>query len=642
MSAHAGIFHRDGAPSQASEVDVCLPFLDRLGPEGGFTCAVGSVSFTHRIYRVTPESIAEQQPCMDTYGRVSTWDGRIDNREDLALQLADTLERNLSDAAYAHAAFARWGQSAFSRLLGEWAFAAWDPRTLELFLARDYSGCGPLFYYLTPRIVLWSSELEAVVAMARERRLPLTMDNGWIAGFFARGPEPTETPYREIRAVEPGCAIRIGTVSHEVRRHTWLDTHTAIRYRADADYEEHFRFLFKQAVACRLRSAGKVFCHLSGGLDSSSVAAMAAHLVRTNQAAVKLETISSVYDDTMAADESEYIGLMEDWLDLPAHRISESAYPALTPVELGYEPASPSYIDIFAAGQQAIRRTMEEANARVQLSGDGGDELLGNAVDGIPILRELIQDGLWADIPTAALKWSLATKRTVWRLATETLASCLPNTLVARAEFDSPVRVVGSNLSAAFRNRTDFHDRLYRDFEPFGFETFSQKVRAVALCSVIRRVAECGWRRIGPMGPSFPMLDRRLVSFLLAIPMASLARAASPRSLQRRALGPLLPPKLIMRRSKRSPDAAVFKRFAARFNEIQAQFDHAMVYDLGIVSKAKQTESLLRAKHGTFPVTIVAPPYLLERWLRSRSSSCEFHANHTPSRIPRRKEVNAQ
>ena len=188
MSAHAGIFHRDGALSHASELDVCLPFLDRLGPEGGSSHAAGCVSFAHRTYRVTPESFEEQQPLIDARGFVSTWDGRIDNREDLTLQLRETPPANLSDAAYAHAAFARWSADAFSRLLGEWALVAWNPHTRELSLARDYSGCGPLFYYVTPRLVLWSSELEAVVAMARHRGLSLTLDEGWIAGVLARGP----------------------------------------------------------------------------------------------------------------------------------------------------------------------------------------------------------------------------------------------------------------------------------------------------------------------------------------------------------------------------------------------------------------------------------------------------------------------
>src|SRR5258708_29404939 len=102
MSAHAGIYHRDGAPASVSELAIGLPFLDRLGPEGGGDHADGPAAFVHRIYHVTPESFAERQPYACRY--VSTWDGRLDNRDDLLLQLRDSPPADLSDAAYAPAA----------------------------------------------------------------------------------------------------------------------------------------------------------------------------------------------------------------------------------------------------------------------------------------------------------------------------------------------------------------------------------------------------------------------------------------------------------------------------------------------------------------------------------------------------------
>jgi len=639
MSAHAGIFHRDGAPAHAAELDVCLPFLDRLGPEGGATHVAGCVSFAHRIYRVTPESFEERQPFVDARGLVSTWDGRIDNREDLALQLRETPPPNLSDAAYAHAAFARWGVESFSRLLGEWALAAWNPHTRELSLARDYSGCGPLFYYLTPRFVLWSSELEAVVSITRQRGLPLSLDEGWIAGFLARGPEPAETPYREIRAVEPGHFVRFGTDTFTNQRHTFLDPHTVIQYRTDAEYEEHFRFLFRQAVASRLRSVGKVFSHLSGGLDSSSVTAMAAHIVRGSGPSVELETLSSVYNDTPASDESEYIGLMEEWLGLHAHRISESDHPALTPPTLGYDPASPSCIDIFAASQQAVRQLMEESGARVQLSGEGGDELLGNAVGPVLKLRDLFQGNAQGSIAAETLHWALAQKRTAWSIGRDLLLTYLPDQLAARLERNPEMRKVSYFIAPEFARRTEYFHRLHQDFDPFGFSGFSQRSRSMALERVTHKTAACSWRRIGPMSYSYPLADKRLVSFLLAIPIDQLAEAGSPRWLHRRAMRDLFPPKLLMRRSKRSPDAAMYRRFLANGDSIYESLRDSQLAELGIVDATQLAKGLIEAKRGSFPVTLVLGALQIEHWLRRSASSTSVFACASATRNLERKEV---
>lgn len=639
MSAHAGIFHRDGAPAHVSELDVCLPFLDRLGPEGGSSYVAGCVSFAHRIYHVTPESFEERQPLVDARGFISTWDGRIDNREDLALQLRETPPANPSDAAYAHAAFARWGADAFSRLLGEWAIAAWNPHTRELSLARDYSGCGPLFYYLAPRLVLWSSELEAVVAMARERGLPLSIDEGWIAGFFARGSDPGESVYREIRAVEPGHFVRFGTDAFTNHRHTFLDTDTVTRYRSDAEYEEHFRFVFRQAVACRLRCVGKAFSHLSGGLDSSSVTAMATHIVRGSGPSVELETLSSVYNDTPASDESEYIDLMEAWLGLPAHRISESDNPALTPSNLGYAPASPSCIDVFAASQQAVRRLMEESGARVQLSGEGGDELLGNAVGPLLKLRDLLQGNIGGSILSETLHWSLAQKRTAWSIARDVLLSYLPDQITARLDRNPDLQKVGYFIAQDFARRTEYHRRLHVDTEPFGYQCFSQRSRSTALASVIHKTAACTWRRIGPMTFTYPLVDRRLVSYLLAIPIDQLAKAGSPRWLHRRAMRHLLPPKLLMRRSKRSPDAALFRRMNANWESINELFRDPLMAELRMIDNAQLAKALSDAKRGDFPVTLVMGAMQIEHWLRRSASLTSVSACASAARNLQGKEV---
>src|SRR5260370_14499295 len=195
-----------------------------------------------------------------------TWDGRLDNRDELIPQLWSDLTDDQSDVGLAGAAFDRWGTDCFAKLIGDWALAISNPREKELSLARDYLGIRHLFYYSTSKKVIWCSHLAPLALSGAQ----FTLCDEYVGGYLALYADAYLTPYREIRSVPPGKFVRIRDGIATVHNYWTYNPKRQIRYKTDIDYEEHFRHLFRQAVRRRLRTDSPVLAELSGGFDSSS------------------------------------------------------------------------------------------------------------------------------------------------------------------------------------------------------------------------------------------------------------------------------------------------------------------------------------------------------------------------------------
>jgi asparagine synthase (glutamine-hydrolysing) len=148
MSVQAGIWNFDGEPVHEGLLAQMSAATASYGPDGERTYVVGPVGMLYRPFHTTSESRLEQQPHISSMGNVITWDGRLDNREQVAPQLFDDLTDCRSDVDIVAAAFDRWGTDCFARLRGDWAVSVWCPKDQQLVLSRDYIGVRPLFYYL--------------------------------------------------------------------------------------------------------------------------------------------------------------------------------------------------------------------------------------------------------------------------------------------------------------------------------------------------------------------------------------------------------------------------------------------------------------------------------------------------------------
>ncbi len=195
MSAQAGTWYFDGRPVPRQIVEWAGHQLDPLGPDSSGSYVEPGVFLVHRALHVTPEDRAEQQPHR-ARDFVITWDGRLDNRADLLLQLGAAA--CTSDVDLVARCYDKWRLDALPRLIGDWSCAIWDRTSRQVHLASDYMGNRPLYWQRTRDALRWSSTLAAFP------RDELTLDDEFMLGFLMVGAPPDSTPYRGVSSLSPG------------------------------------------------------------------------------------------------------------------------------------------------------------------------------------------------------------------------------------------------------------------------------------------------------------------------------------------------------------------------------------------------------------------------------------------------------
>ena len=152
MSGICGQFNLDDAPVAATDLRAMTAMLEKRGPERTDRWHDGPTGLGHTLLATTPELVFERQPFKHAEtGCVIQADVRLDNRDDLlvALGLSDRSE-TIGDAELILLAYLAWSEQCLDRLLGDFAFALWDPRHQKLFCARDHFGMRPFYYHHAP------------------------------------------------------------------------------------------------------------------------------------------------------------------------------------------------------------------------------------------------------------------------------------------------------------------------------------------------------------------------------------------------------------------------------------------------------------------------------------------------------------
>ncbi|HEX7186191.1 MAG TPA: asparagine synthase-related protein [Thermoanaerobaculia bacterium] len=613
MSALAGVFRRDGGFSQGTLARLSRS-LRHLGPDGESFAVASPVGMVHRPFHTISASRWWQQPLQGSGGELLAWDGRLDNGAGLALELGLGAGAAEDDPRIALAAYCRWGMSGLARLIGDFALALWDPSAARLVLARDAFGVRPLYYVSDHESVVWASSLRAL--LERPGAGTPEVDDDYVADFLAR-PEPSfRTPYRNLRAVPPGCAVVFGATSEEVR-HLWcLEPEPRVLLSGDEEYEERFRELFREAVRARLRAEGPVFAELSGDLDTSSIVCMADKVLAACETkAGRLETISHISVQAARNDERSYIRAMETRRGKIGLHLCEDDHPILSPIPEDAFLEFPTAEHAYAARHRDVERTLRQAGARVLLCGHGGPQVTGGLL-GLPLEPA---DLLWEKRPVRFLRslhaWSRALRLPHGQLFWEGVVfPLLPR---HRRSVSAVVASAIPNwLDPGFQSRTAFMDRMLGGRSAERFRRPSDRLHALMIQSCV----EAGSRGLlteGCIEPSYPFLHRPLVEFLAAIPLGQRIRPGQDRSLIRRALAGLLPPKIAARTRKTGPDFAFYRAVAREWRWISPLLAQPRIAARGWVDARRLRIEFERARHGASVDTAAMLKVLsLELWLR--------------------------
>jgi len=322
-------------------------------------------------------------------------DARLDNRDELqmALRLA-TGARPVSDAELICAAYRAWGDSSPDRLRGDFSFVVWDSRVSRLFGAVDCFGMRSLIFSRSGNRLLVGSQADAVAACLPTSPVFNTQAlKAYLDGDSTRC--HTETAFEQVHRVRPGFFLSAsvnGTVTERFCQPgaTFLES-----YRSEGDYIERFRELLDRSVRARLRATSPVSVMLSGGLDSSSVASLAARACAAKGAG--LRAVSLVFPSTPEQDESKYQeAVVEAYPNLVREAIDAEQHWMYR--DLGDAHGGPTgdvapslrYRSVF----QAIFTSAAQGGSNVILTGHYSDQILGSRVG--PVLL--------ADLPVS--QWS--------------------------------------------------------------------------------------------------------------------------------------------------------------------------------------------------------------------------------------------
>lgn len=379
MCGIAGIVSVPGGRGSA-DARLMASGLAHRGPdaEGVWADADTGVAFGHRRLAVIDLSEAGAQPMTSGSGRWTvTYNGEIYNHPKLRRELvaSGVSFRGSSDTEVLLEAIERWGMEAtLRRCDGMFAFAAWDAVTRTLTLARDRFGEKPLYYGRFGSTFLFASELRAMRVHPEFRAEP---NLGAVRALIEYGyiPAPASI-YAGVAKLEPGCLLEVASGGPVGPPRRWWDPYEEARlarsrpFRGSLDdAADELEQLVRESVRDRLAADVPVGAFLSGGVDSSTVVAIAS----TVQSPVHTFTIGF---DNREFDESRHGEAVARHLGTN-HRtqmVSERDAIALVPrlADIWDEPfADSSQIPTFLVAELARREVT------VALSGDGGDELFG-------------------------------------------------------------------------------------------------------------------------------------------------------------------------------------------------------------------------------------------------------------------------
>jgi asparagine synthase (glutamine-hydrolysing) len=310
-----------------------------------------------------------QRGC-DTDGAVCLLDGHVHDLESLRRELG--VEPDDPESILA-GAYARVGDAVLDRLRGSFVVALWDPRRGRGIVARDQLGARSLFVHRMGGRTLLASELRTLLRLVPSRPGP---DRIAVLDWLARSKAPAgRTLYEGVQPLRPAHFIRLEEGDAHPRRY-WAPRYLPRRSLERSEAVESLRGELSGATARHLASDGTTGLLLSGGIDSSSVAAASLPICRAQ--GIPMRAYSAVFPEIESADESALIDTLTEALGLGGVRMAPRGGSALAGALAFLERWE---LPLVSANHFVWRHLLRRAGAdgvTVMLRGELGDELFGN------------------------------------------------------------------------------------------------------------------------------------------------------------------------------------------------------------------------------------------------------------------------
>ena len=558
MCGIAGVleFGSDARAKLENVRDMCAAMVHRGPDDEGFYVR-GPAGLGMRRLSIVDLSTGHQ-PISNEDGTVwIVFNGEIYNHAALRkqCQAQGHQYRTQSDTETIVHLYEEYGRDCVRYLRGMFAFAIWDTKTERLFVARDRLGIKPLYYRITPESFVFGSEIKVLFAQGGQRAfrrqcLPEFLAFGYLSG--------SETFYDGVSKLMPGCTMEVDREGQVSIEPYWdLPSSTEESPRAESYYVQSYRDLLEQAVSSHLMADVPLGVFLSGGLDSSAVAALMTKLRRG-----PVETFSVGYTEH-AYSELPYARIVAEHLNSVHHEVllSREEFFNSLPGLIWHEDEPitwPSSVSLYFVARLA------REHVKVVLTGEGSDETLaGYARYGFTLKNASLDRYYRALVPAMVRKniretigdsdWIGATLRRklshtpLGRDGSSWTSLYFDNFLCAFSEQEQRSLLADDvaaefEAGSAYKNSLQYwqhssgetlHRLLHTDIKTYLVELLMKQDNMSMATSIESRV---------------PFLDHELVEFATNIPQRLQLGAMSGKQILKQAVQDLLPTSILHRR----------------------------------------------------------------------------------------------
>jgi asparagine synthase (glutamine-hydrolysing) len=572
MCGIAGTYTRRGEGADRPLLLTMAGELRHRGPDGTGLYLDGRFGMISNRLAIV-DLAGGDQPLSNEDGRYWVMqNGEVYNYVELAEELAalgHRFQTTCDTEVIAHA-YEEWGVTCLDRLNGDFAIAIWDRQREELFLARDRFGVRPLFLADYGGDFCFASEAKALLRHPRAHR---DLDPaGLVESFVLWTSLPDRSAFAGVRELPPAHYVVVGPDGLGPETRWWdLDFSEPDSPASDVELIDELRALLEDATRLRLRADVPVAAYVSGGLDSSAIAAIARRQMDEPLVAFGVGVTDPHFD------ESDYQQRIAAQLGIDFHQtiVDSNAIAELLPraVELSEKPTMRTALTPLLR----LAASVQDAGLKVVTTGEGADELFA----GYDIFREDKVRRFWAREPSSELRPLLLRRLNRFLAADLAKSGAFLTSFYRRRllEVDDPLyshRLRFENTARCLRLfQPDVVERAARDRDsteelcnrlPEGFAGFSPLGRAqyleIATFLEGYLLHSQGDRML--MGHSiegrFPFLDYRVAEHAARMPAGLRLRGLEEKYALRKAVEPYLPEEIHKRpkRPYRAPIAEVF------------------------------------------------------------------------------------
>lgn len=365
-----GIAGHYKAQLKSEQLDLLTSSLQHRGPDGHgkFEDQHQHVGLVHCRLSIIDVSEAASQPFLFE-NLVLVFNGELYNykevrKELIALGYSFSTE---SDTEVLIKAFHCWREKSIEKFIGIFAFALYDKQQDEIFLFRDRMGVKPLYYHLDGKQLIFASELKALHSLGISKEI----DAASVVSYFRFGFVPeTNSIFKQIKKLRAGHFLHATKAGISIQQYWNVEIKESLTARSEEDWEEELHALLISSFQYRMVSDVPVGVFLSGGIDSSLVAAILQKQVGN------INTLTIGFDEARF-NESPYAKKIAQQLGTHHHEEILTLQEAKNHLPLFYEIYDEPFSDSSGIPVSMISAMARARGIKVVLSADGGDELFG-------------------------------------------------------------------------------------------------------------------------------------------------------------------------------------------------------------------------------------------------------------------------